>query len=448
MSFCIYCGTKLKDEARFCYKCGKPVDITSDSEEIKSTADNSGEKPEQEQKENVSDGKTGSSFLGRMFDKVSSFASDKFPSSESLSRKFDEKYKDFKQSIKKCGILIVGERGKDLSSFYDALFTLGESNKIKTTPINKYISQFENDVANVFQVDIPSEDETEALLDVLSSFVSETEVDLIYYCVNTEHISSEDKKKAELIRSKLEQIPICIIYITDDSSLSGDSFKINNGLTETSTFDAFVINTLSSEDNVEFSSLYNWSLNLIPKEKQFSYITSYSKSLLLKKERCNSIVLTRAITAAGIGLSPLPFSDAALLVPLQTEMIARISCTWNVNSLKKIVGNLLLGNLITNFGKSAVGNLIKLIPGAGSMAGGMVNATVAGALTYALGAAFNETLYQLNKRISEGDSVKLEELFDNKVFSSLFSYLFKKTLKDSSFKDMIKRNVDKDKEQK
>ena len=445
MSFCIYCGTKLKDDARFCYKCGKPVDITSEMED--SSSEKKSDNPQkQEQAEKVNDSKTGSSFLGRMFDKVSSFASDKFPSSESLSRKFDEKFNDFRQSIKKCGILIVGERGKDLNSFYDCLFTIGESQKIKTNPINKYISQFENDVANVFQLDIPNENETEDLIDVLSSFVSNTEIDLIYYCLNTSQISFDDKRKFDLIHSKLEQIPICFVYITYDASLSSDVFKIKNELKETSSFDAFVVNTQSSEDYVDFSSLYNWSLNLISKDKQLSYITSYSKSLLLKKERCNSIILVRAATAAGIGFSPFPFSDAILLIPLQTEMIAKISCVWNVTSLKNIVGNLLLGNVITNFGKSAVGNILKFIPGAGTIAGNMVNATVAGALTYALGTAFNETLYQLNKRMSEGESVKIEELFDNKVFSSLFSYLFKKTLKDSSFNEMLKRNVTKDKE--
>ena len=53
MSFCIYCGTKLKDEARFCYKCGKPIDIAFESEEMNSTSDRSEENPEHEQSEKV-----------------------------------------------------------------------------------------------------------------------------------------------------------------------------------------------------------------------------------------------------------------------------------------------------------------------------------------------------------------------------------------------------------
>ncbi len=38
--FCVYCGTKLPDEARFCFMCGKKVEPADNAENI--VADNSG----------------------------------------------------------------------------------------------------------------------------------------------------------------------------------------------------------------------------------------------------------------------------------------------------------------------------------------------------------------------------------------------------------------------
>ncbi len=30
--FCVYCGTKLPDEARFCFMCGKKVELADNAE--------------------------------------------------------------------------------------------------------------------------------------------------------------------------------------------------------------------------------------------------------------------------------------------------------------------------------------------------------------------------------------------------------------------------------
>ena len=32
--FCVYCGTKLPDEARFCFMCGKKVELADNAENI------------------------------------------------------------------------------------------------------------------------------------------------------------------------------------------------------------------------------------------------------------------------------------------------------------------------------------------------------------------------------------------------------------------------------
>ena len=99
-----------------------------------------------------------------------------------------------------------------------------------------------------------------------------------------------------------------------------------------------------------------------------------------------------AATASGVaGATPIPFSDAAVLVPIQTAMLAKISVTFGLGIRKGTLGTLVAGALtaggLTNAGKYLATNLLKSIPG-GNVAGGVIRAGVASSLTYAVGEAW------------------------------------------------------------
>lgn len=54
--------------------------------------------------------------------------------------------------------------------------------------------------------------------------------------------------------------------------------------------------------------------------------------------------------------------------------------------LKNVIGS----RLISMLGKTLAGNLLKLIPGVGSVVGGAINGSVAASITYSLGYALNQ----------------------------------------------------------
>lgn len=93
----------------------------------------------------------------------------------------------------------------------------------------------------------------------------------------------------------------------------------------------------------------------------------------------------------GIGATPIPFADAALLVPNQVAMIARITAAYGLPPSKTralaIAGSVVLTGGATMAGKYAVTSLLKFVPG-GAIAGSAISATVAGALTKAVGLAW------------------------------------------------------------
>ena len=95
--------------------------------------------------------------------------------------------------------------------------------------------------------------------------------------------------------------------------------------------------------------------------------------------------------AAATAASPIPFSDAALLIPIQTTMITSLYKANGANISQGVVEGAFKAKLISGLGKSLAknlkGNLLKFIPGVGTIAGGTINAGVSVAFTEALGFA-------------------------------------------------------------
>lgn len=132
------------------------------------------------------------------------------------------------------------------------------------------------------------------------------------------------------------------------------------------------------------------------------------------KKKSHRIIHYAAVTAAIIGFSPIPFSDAVLLVPVQLTMMARLhklfGQSWSEGMAKGITKEL----VVVGLGRSAVGNILKFIPAAGTIAGGAVNATVALTITETLG-------WVTVKLLNDG-----EDIFDDMLsFKGQFNTLFK-----------------------
>jgi uncharacterized protein (DUF697 family) len=110
-------------------------------------------------------------------------------------------------------------------------------------------------------------------------------------------------------------------------------------------------------------------------------------------------VATSATAAGGIGAAPIPFADAALIVPVQVAMVAGITATYGLpfstSFLTTLVASTLGGAAASLTGRAIVGGLLKLLPGAGSLVGGAISATTAIAITTAFGEAYIATLHAL-----------------------------------------------------
>jgi small GTP-binding protein len=147
--------------------------------------------------------------------------------------------------------------------------------------------------------------------------------------------------------------------------------------------------------------LVDLSLELIPDAFQNAFVAA-QKASLEQKIKYSRYIINTAIGAAGLtGGMPIPMSDAPIIVIEQIGMLAGISAVWGLDLNKSFLSTL-IGSLVgcagaTVLGKTIVANLLKLIPGAGTILGGAISSATAISLTKSLGEIYLKTLKILFK---------------------------------------------------
>jgi uncharacterized protein (DUF697 family) len=145
--------------------------------------------------------------------------------------------------------------------------------------------------------------------------------------------------------------------------------------------------------------LVDATLTLIPEGQKTAFVAAQKVSLDLKQRRARGVIGTAAAAAAAVGATPIPFADAALLVPIQIGMLAGISATFGLELDEAFLATLVSATTgtvsATMLGRAVVGGLLKLVPGVGSAAGGAISAATAAALTTTLGETYSRVLVRL-----------------------------------------------------
>jgi uncharacterized protein (DUF697 family) len=149
------------------------------------------------------------------------------------------------------------------------------------------------------------------------------------------------------------------------------------------------------------SDLLKETLKVVPLGKENALISAQNIDVDLKKSACHKTIHIGATASAAVGLSPIPFSDAALLIPIQAVMIVGITFIFfpsvNFTSVTSgVLSTILSPTLTTITGKFVVSNLLKFIPGIGSITGAVISGSAAFALTELIGNLYLkviETIY-------------------------------------------------------
>lgn len=263
----------------------------------------------------------------------------------------------------------------------------------------------------------------------------DSQIHIIWYCISVaehkiEPIDIELIKQLSSIEYTKKRLSVVLSKCDQDDENGSKATAIKTVIKEEikSTVPIFEVST-DPKLPLELNDLIVWSKEALgDSDLRDNFVASQMINLNEKKKLAEKYINVAATAAAAIGGAPIPggISDAALLTPVQMTMIVGIINAYNLKSLANISKQVVSDIVISNLGKSIAGGLIKLIPVAGQIAGGIINATVAASITKALGEACSYICYTACKNIMEGKNVDFENLFDVELLMQIFKEMMKK----------------------
>jgi uncharacterized protein (DUF697 family)/predicted GTPase len=146
-------------------------------------------------------------------------------------------------------------------------------------------------------------------------------------------------------------------------------------------------NTIEFDGRWNIDRLGDAIFSCLPEEAAVEAARAFQSTRSLRQKVAKSIVAASSVVAFGVGLTPIPIADLAILAPLQLTMVTAISYLSGRRLERKAVVEWIASLGVTG----AVGvvlrvafqQLLRLIPVAGSVFSG----AMAGAGTYAIGAS-------------------------------------------------------------
>jgi uncharacterized protein (DUF697 family)/GTP-binding protein EngB required for normal cell division len=144
-----------------------------------------------------------------------------------------------------------------------------------------------------------------------------------------------------------------------------------------------------------------------------------------KASEANKVIAAAASSAAASAAVPVPFSDAVMLVPIQLGMMAKIAQLYKIKFDRAALMAIASTTAATQAGRATFTGLLKLVPGAGTVAGGLIGAGVASTYTYAMGQAW----LAVCQRAATGSFGRVGGVLDTDAVREAFTEEFKKRLK-------------------
>jgi uncharacterized protein (DUF697 family) len=144
-----------------------------------------------------------------------------------------------------------------------------------------------------------------------------------------------------------------------------------------------------------------------------------------KAQEAQKYITGAVASAAAAAASPIPFSSAALLVPIQLGMMARVAQIYKIKFERAALMAIASTTAATQLGRATFTSLLKMVPGAGTVVGGVIGAGVASTFTYAMGHAW----LTVCQRFAKGKLGTAGTVIDNEQLHQVFMEEFRKQLK-------------------
>jgi len=362
---------------------------------------------------------------------------DNYLNTEGIAQQCLDAIKNKINNLSHLNIIVAGKTGVGKSTLINAMFRENLAATGIGRPVTEHMSKIEKTGFPLsiydtrgFELGKDAQKQVrEEIIKVIKTGAQSANIDdkihCIWYCINSTSNRIEDEEiewlKAFAKENTLTQVPVIIVLTQSISRKQAEEMKryiIERGTNVSQIVPVLAMDyPINDEITIKaygLDTLLVIMSAVLPEELQDTLQNVQKASLASKIKRAHQIVATAAAAAVGEGVVPVPFADAALLVPTQITMIAGITAVFGIDVNKSFVTAFISSALGTSgatvAGRTIVTNVVKFIPYVGSAAGAAISGTTAGIITTALG----ETYILLMAAIYKGE-IKMNELTSDKT---------------------------------
>lgn len=359
-----------------------------------------------------------------------------------FEEKLEKDFSEFKKNVKKPNIILIGGTGVGKSSLINTCFGEELAKVGVGKPVTENIESFSCNSVPVILFDtkgyeIGTEKEKLFINDIIkcatNSDNSDNPIHIAWYCIQASGGRIVDFDISTIKKIQQTNLPIAIVLTKADLLSDTESAILRSTITTfLPTTEIFETSIKDNLNNLQLSELCQWSVDHLPASLKISFAAAQRKNINIKKAEARKVITQHSSGAVFVGFTPIPFSDAPILLANQTGMIARILFIYNMGSFASMVKDLLagaaIGSLISQSGVWIAAQLLKLIPGLGTLAGGVINGSVAGTLTYAIGTSISEVCSRFSELVLNGNTDELKAFIDNmpEFFAAEVKNIFKR----------------------
>ena len=252
-----------------------------------------------------------------------------------------------------------------------------------------------------------AEDIKRLLDDAAISGSTDRRIHGMWYCVLSNSNRVEPAEE-EFIREMSRYMPVILVVTQVITKKQFEAFRSEINKMNLAAVNVLPVLAEDYDDDGKIKKafgvpeLIEFTADILPEYARLAFANAEKASLKLKAEQSRAVVRKCVTTAFGEGFIPLPVADATVLVPTQIAMMAKITSIYGISITKNMmacIASTMLGTAGATFtGRTITSNLLKLIPGAGTLVGGTISGATAALVTSALG----ETYIRLMELIASG----------------------------------------------
>lgn len=304
-------------------------------------------------------------------------------------------------------VLVAGGTGVGKSTLVNTVFGSNTAVVGAGKPVTKLLRRHESDSVPVVLFDTVGYEVDSDLrpegVEELIEFAAGRDVDdagerihVAWYLIDASRARVLGLDTELCARLRAEDIPVAVVLTKCDVVSREDLAALRDAVlvatNPTTPVFAVTSRNLPGIGHVDLDALCAWTSKALPAARRTAFVKAQRVNLSSKNDLALEIIAQHAAGNAFVGWVPIPFSDAPMLVTSQATMISRLLSLWGVNDDGKSAAyKLLAGPLVSQAAIMGIGQIVKLLPGLGTFAGGLINATVAGAITGVMGSIVNGT---------------------------------------------------------